>query len=136
MDTGRQRGLRRIELRLSPDEFASVVADAIASIPDEFHGYLERVAIDVADAPTAAEMRELDIKRPDELLGAYFGTPLTEQSVEDTRLGERVVIYQRNIERMCGTRAELVRQVAVTVLHEIGHHFGLDEADLEERGFG
>jgi predicted Zn-dependent protease with MMP-like domain len=123
-------------LRLSADEFAGVVADAIASIPAHLRRYLDGVAVDVADAPTRDEMRQLGVRRRDELLGAYFGTPLTERSVEDPRVGDRIVIYQRNIERMCETRDELVREVAVTVLHEIGHHFGLDEDDLEAHGFG
>ncbi len=123
-------------MRMTADEFGAVVSEAIASIPEDLREYLEGVAIDVADEPTADELRELGVRRRDELLGAYFGTPLTERSVEDARLGDRIVVYQRNLERMCRTREELVRQVAVTVLHEVGHHFGLDEDDLEERGFG
>jgi len=123
-------------MRMTADEFAAVVGEAIASIPEDLRKYLEGVAIDVADEPTADELRDLGVRRRDELLGSYCGTPLTERSVEDTRLGDRIVVYQRNLERICRTREELVRQVAVTVLHEVGHHFGLDEDDLEARGFG
>src|SRR5262249_21496964 len=123
-------------MRLSPDEFAGVVSEAIESIPAAFRQYLDGVAIDMAEAPTAEELRQLGVRRRDELLGAYFGTPLTERSVEQPTIGDRIVIYQRNLERMCRSRDELVRQVAVTVRHEIGHHFGLDEADLDERGYG
>lgn len=123
-------------MRLSAEEFAGVVAEAIQSIPAHLRRYLDGVAVDVAEAPTHEEMRQLGVEERDELLGAYFGTPLTERSVEDARVGDRIAIYQRNIERMCETREELVREVAVTVLHEIGHHFGLDEDDLEARGYG
>ena len=70
------------------------------------------------------------------LLGLYRGTPLTSRSVEqDTHLPDRITIYQRNIERMCGTRAEIIHEIRRTVFHEVGHHFGLDEDDLAELGY-
>lgn len=123
-------------MRLTPEEFEDAVAEAVESIPPEFRQYLDSVNVDVEDAPSREIARKLDVPR-DQLLGAYFGTPLTERHVEDPRpVGDRVVIYQSNIERMCRSRPELVRQIAVTVLHEIGHHFGMSEEELEERGFG
>jgi predicted Zn-dependent protease with MMP-like domain len=70
------------------------------------------------------------------LLGLYHGTPLTERGVEHhARLPDRITIYQRNIERICRTPAQIVQQVRKTVLHEVGHHFGMDESALEEMGY-
>ena len=77
------------------------------------------------------------IDNPRELLGLYRGTPLTERSVEHARhLPDHVTIYQRNIERCCRNKREAVEQIRRTVLHEVGHHFGLDEDDLAKMGYG
>lgn len=123
-------------MHLTPEEFENAVAEAIESIPAPFRQHLDSVNVDVEDAPSRETARQLKVPR-DQLLGVYFGTPLTERHVEDPRMvGDRVVIYQQNIERMCRTRADLVRQIAVTVLHEIGHHFGMTEEDLRQRGYG
>lgn len=78
----------------------------------------------------------MDVDDPTELLGMYHGTPLTEREFGlDGILPDRVVIYQRNLEAMCETREEIVEQIRITVLHEVGHHFGLDEDDLAELGY-
>ncbi|MFQ6048069.1 MAG: metallopeptidase family protein, partial [Phycisphaerae bacterium] len=66
----------------------------------------------------------------------YRGRPLTRRSVEHSgRLPEVVVIYQHNIERICHTAQQVIQQVRRTVLHEVGHHFGLDERQLRQLGY-
>ncbi len=123
-------------MKLTPDEFRLAVFDAIRSIPREFRDLLEEVSIEVAVEPTLAEARRAGVP-PDELLGLYDGVPLTERGIEDgPHPGDRIMIYQRNLERMCRTREELVEEIAVTVRHEIGHFFGLDEDELEDLGHG
>jgi len=123
-------------MRLSLDDFAKLVQEALDELPDFARPYLEGVVVDVEPMPQAEDCREAEVDDPRELLGLYHGLPLTERSIEDGfRPPDRITIYQRNIERMCGTRQEIVEQVRTTVLHEIGHHFGLDEADLEEMGY-
>lgn len=124
-------------MRLSDEAFAAVVQEAIDSVPESFHGYFEEIAIDIEDMPDAATCRDLDIDDPRTLLGLYRGTPLTERQVgAPYRYPERIVIYQRNIERLCRTKRQMVNQIRKTVLHEIGHHFGLDEDELDELGYG
>ncbi|GMV96160.1 MAG: metallopeptidase family protein [Phycisphaerae bacterium] len=124
-------------MRLSDEEFEQVVEEAIASIPEGFRRYMEDLAVDIEDSPDEATCRELRIRDPRGLLGLYRGTPITERHVEDSfRFPERIVIYQRNIERMCRTRRQMVDQIRTTVLHEIGHHFGLSERQLRELGYG
>lgn len=124
-------------MRVSDDEFDQLVERAIDSIPEGFLPYLDEIAIDVEDAPTPATCRDLDIEDPRGLLGYYHGTPLPHRHVEAPyRYPERIVIYKRNIERMCRTRPQIVSQIRKTVLHEIGHHFGLDEAQLRALGYG
>ena len=124
-------------MRLSDDEFEAVVDEAIRSIPEGFQGYLEEIAIDIEDMPDEATCRSVGIRDPRTLLGLYHGTPLTERHVDAPyRYPERIVIYQRNIERLCRTKRRMVEQIRRTVLHEIGHHFGLSEHQLRELGYG
>jgi predicted Zn-dependent protease with MMP-like domain len=124
-------------MRLSTDEFRSLVERALDTLPEQFLPYLDGLAVDVEPMPDEATLRSVGLDDPRALLGLYHGTPLTERSVEHTyRWPERIVIYQRNIERICRSPGQIVRQIRRTVLHEIGHHFGLDEDDLGELGYG
>lgn len=124
-------------MRISDEEFEQVVEDAMTSIPEGFHRYLQQVLVEIEDMPDEDTCEDLGLRDPRGLLGLYRGTPLTERHVEDHgRLPDRITIYQRNLERMCRTRQQMVDQIRRTVLHEVGHHFGLDERQLRELGFG
>jgi predicted Zn-dependent protease with MMP-like domain len=124
-------------MRLTDDAFEAVVDDAIRSIPEGFNRYLEEIVVDVEDMPDEATCDDLGLRDPRSLLGLYRGTPLTGRHVDAPyRYPERIVIYQRNIERVCRTRRQMVAQIRKTVLHEIGHHFGLNEQQLRELGYG
>jgi len=113
-----------------------VIEDAMNSIPEGFSQYLREVVIDVEEMPDEVTCRELRLRDPRTLLGLYRGTPLTQRHVEAPyRFPERIVIYQQNIERICRTREQMVDQIRRTVLHEVGHHFGLNERQLRELGF-
>ena len=123
-------------MHLSDDEFAGVIEDAIESIPEGFHKYLRDVVVDIEGIPDAKTCEELHLCDPRALLGLYRGTPLTQRHVEAPfRFPERIVIYQENIERICRSKAQMVDQIRRTVLHEVGHHFGLNEQQLRELGF-
>ena len=92
------------------------------SLPEEFQGYLENVVVLVEDEP------------PDDMpdvMGLYEGIPLVERSIDDTMLPDCITLYKGPIERVCSTHAEIRAEIGVTVLHEIGHYFGLDEDQLE-----
>jgi len=124
-------------MHLSEDEFADVVTEAAATVPEGFVRYMKDIVIDVEDYPDTRTCRELGLRSRDTLLGLYRGTPITRRHVEAPyRYPERIVIYQRNIERICRTRKQMIEQIRKTVLHEIGHHFGLDEDDLRRLGYG
>jgi len=127
-------------MRVSREEFRKLVAEAIEDVPEQFRAYLDNLAVEVEPIPDRSargRLRSVGLTDPRDLLGIYEGTPLTERSVEQpTRWPERIVVYQDNIQRICRTRRQIVRQVRKTVLHEIGHHFGLEEEDLEELGYG
>jgi len=124
-------------MRLSRQAFCALVDRALAGLPARFEEHLRDLSVDVEDQPDPQTLRDLGLQDPWSLLGLYQGHPLTERSVDQSvRFPEHIVIYQRNVERACRTRAEIVRQVRKTVLHEIGHHFGLDEDELDDLGYG
>lgn len=120
------------DLGLSERRFRELVAEALDELPAEFGDLLDNVAVVVEDEPSAEELRELgmDPDDGDELLGLYQGTPLGERGFQYGELPDRVVIYRGPILRIARTRREVIEQVQETVLHELGHHFGLEEADL------
>ena len=123
-------------MRVSANEFQVLVAKALAELPGAFHEYLDGVAVDVEPMPGPRDLCDADVDDPRDLLGLYHGVPLTERSVSETvHMPDRIVIYQKNIQAICRTRRQIVEQVRTTVLHEIGHHFGLDEEELDTLGY-
>ncbi|MEW6199476.1 MAG: metallopeptidase family protein [Planctomycetota bacterium] len=122
-------------IRVSERDFDRAVEQALAEIPDEFQPYLENVVVEVRRRPDAKLMREHDV--PADLLGLYVGVPLEEKGPElaPTPMPDRILIFHDNLCGMCSSWDELVDEIRVTVLHEIGHHFGLDEDRLSELGY-
>ena len=117
-------------------QFGDLVERALAELPEEFAEFLEEVPIEVRDQPSAAQLQRAGVGRGGLLLGLYVGRPRTLRSVEDSgAMPDAIFIFQQPIEAVCHNERELVRQVRVTVLHEIGHHFGLNEDDLERLGY-
>lgn len=115
-----------MKLRLSREVFDGLVEQAVAELPRVFRDKLSNVAIEVIDLP---RQRERD---GDALMGLFEGIPMTEKSAFQTAEPDRVFLYQRNIESACHTRKELVREIRLTLLHELGHYFGLGEEELED----
>lgn len=122
-------------IRVSEREFDRAVEAALEAVPGTFRLYLENVVIEVQPRPTRAFCREHDV--PDDLLGIYVGVPLEDKGPElaPTPLPDRIVVFRDNLCEMCETVDELVDEIRITVLHEIGHHFGLDEDRLAELGY-
>lgn len=108
----------------------------MADIPSALVPYMQDITIDVEPVPDDATCAAAGVRDRRTLLGLYQGTPLTLRGVDDSlRRPDRITIYQRNIERMCRSRADVIRQIRKTVFHEVGHHFGLDEDDLADLGY-
>ena len=123
-------------MHLSNEQFEQVVQQALDSIPPDFTHYLQDIAVDIEDTPDPQVLRELRLRDPRTLLGLYRGTPLNRRHVDaPCRYPERVIVYKANIERICRTRKQMIDQIRRTVLHEVGHHFGLDENQLRNLGF-
>lgn len=116
--------------------FRQLVADALDSLPDEFLQRMENVAVMVEDLPPEqhrpSRLPKPRDKRPRKLLlGLFVGVPTTQRSIFSLPDGPaRIVLYQENIEAVCATDDEIRRQVRLTVIHEVGHYFGMSEEQL------
>ena len=123
--------------RVSKSEFGRLVELAMQELPEQFVEFLEEVPVEVRDRPSKKMLKDVGLGARDLLLGLYVGRPMTERSVEDSgRMPDVIYIFQEDVELASGSEDELVEQVRTTVLHEIGHHFGLSEDDLDELGYG
>ncbi|GGB89325.1 hypothetical protein N798_08175 [Knoellia flava TL1] len=112
-----------------PEEFESIVEEALDDVPEELMGMLDNVVFLVEDEPPADDP---------ELLGVYDGIPLTERD-SGWGLGnlpDRITLFRGPLTRMCDDLDDLREEIAVTVVHEIAHHFGIDDATLHELGWG
>ncbi len=116
--------------------FDATFEDVLSHVPRSIHELIERVPIILEDQPSDAILAELDAA-PDGLCGLHTGIPLTEQSVEDGGvLPETIHLYRRGILAAATSDEDLREEIRITLLHELGHHFGLDEAALERLGYG
>jgi predicted Zn-dependent protease with MMP-like domain len=123
--------------RVSKAQFMELVDSAVSDLPEEFARFLEEVPIEVHEVPSSAHVARLNLARGNLLLGLYVGRPRTHRSVEDSgAMPDVIYLFQRNIESICNSEQELIDQVRKTVLHEIGHHFGMSEEDLDALGYG
>lgn len=115
-------------LEMTRDRFEELVSEALDRIPPELTRVMDNVAVFVEDEPSADDP---------ELLGLYEGTPLTERGEWYAGvLPDRISIYMGPTLRYCETADEVVHEVAVTVVHEVAHHFGIEDARLHELGWG
>jgi predicted Zn-dependent protease with MMP-like domain len=115
---------------MSQEEFELAVGDALDAIPPDLAAAMNNVVILVEDEPPPGQERTL--------LGLYEGTPLTERGEwwAAGSLPDRITVFRGPTLRMCRSREEVVAEVAVTVVHEIAHHFGIEEDRLHELGWG
>jgi len=114
-------------------QFEHRVAEALASIPRQFRDAMQNIAIVVEDEPSRELLDEMEIEPPDTLFGLYQGTPLTERtSSYGNTLPDRVLIFQGPHERETEDDDDLIVCIGETLIHEIGHYFGLSEEEIEE----
>jgi predicted Zn-dependent protease with MMP-like domain len=115
---------------LEREQFAKVMQEVVDSLPEEFRDRIRNVAVLVQDFPPGQSPSSHPKKF---LLGLFHGVPMTRKSVFDLSTGpDYVVLYQKNIEAVCSTEAEVREQIRRTVIHEFGHYFGMDEEQLKD----
>jgi predicted Zn-dependent protease with MMP-like domain len=123
---------RRRSLAVSDEEFAMLVRQALDGLPADYAKLLTNVAVVVEDEPPREILEDLELESEDDLLGLYQGASLDSESFFHAggQLPARISIYRGPILRLCRTKAEVVQEVRDTVVHEIGHHFGLDDEEM------
>ena len=124
---------RDIRRRYRPDRraFESLVAEVLASLPPPFRDKVSNVAVAVAEWPSADEAGTAGLPPEDDLLGLYHGTPYGERGTDyHLAVPDRITIYRRPILAVCRTEAEVRDEIRTTVLHEVGHYFGLSDDEL------
>jgi len=118
---------------MTREKFEQLVAEAITLIPKRFRREMRNIAIVVEDEPSAELLEEMEIEPPDSLYGLYHGTPLTERtSGYGNTLPDRVTLFKTPIEEDCDDEDDVRAVIGETLIHEVGHYFGLSEEEIEE----
>lgn len=115
-------------------EFELLVGRALRRLPREFRRRLDGIAVVIEDEPTPEQREELGLAPKELLFGLYDGVPLTDPDRYSATIAfpDRIILFQRSFERACSTKEEVEEEIRLTVIHEVGHHFGLDEEELHE----
>ena len=116
--------------------FARLATEVLESLPEEFRARITNVEVVIADWPTPEDLEEAGLSPEDTLFGLYQGTPLPERGIEAPPLfPDRITIFQGPLEEWCESESEIREEVRTTVIHEIAHHFGIEEDRLTELGW-
>ena len=113
--------------------FEQLVAEALTLIPRRFRREMKNLALVVESEPSAELLAEMEIEPPDSLYGLYQGTPLPERTWGfGNALPDRITLFQRPIEEDCEDEDDIRAVIGETLIHEVGHYFGLSEEEIEE----
>ena len=120
-------------MKVSEEEFEGLVVEAINSLPEKFKEKMENIAIAIEDLPSQELLIEMKIKSPYGLLGLYRGVPYPGRGIWYRNvLPDKIIIFKKPIEVRCRNKEDIKESVRRVVIHEIGHYFGLGEADLRK----
>ncbi len=119
---------------LTRGEFERVVSEALESLPERFSRLIENVVIAVEDEPTAEDFESVegDSDGDSELLGIYRGVALTRRTHDVPLLPDEIAVFRGPINRVTRTRDQVVQEVRETIIHEVGHYFGLDDDEMPD----
>jgi predicted Zn-dependent protease with MMP-like domain len=118
---------------MTRQQFERLVAEAVTLIPKRFRREMKNLALVVEEEPSATLLQEMAIEPPDSLYGLYQGIPLPDRSWSDgNRLPDKITLFQRPIEEDCEDDDEIRAVIGETLIHEVGHYFGLSEEEIEE----
>jgi len=119
-------------MKVTEEEFEELVKEAVYSLPEKFKKKMENIAVVIEDLPSQKLLMEMKIKSPYGLLGLYRGVPYPRRGIWYRNvLPDKIIIFKRPIEVRCRNKEDIKESVRRVVIHEIGHYFGLGEADLQ-----
>ena len=114
-------------------KFEELVDKAYQKIPEKFKQKMENIVITVEDYPTQEDLGHLKSRGKNILLGLYRGTPLPQRSIwQVARMPDKIVLFQKNIEKICSSEKEVEEKVYEVLQHEIAHYFGLSDREIYE----
>jgi len=114
-------------------QFAELVTEAVDNLPLEYLSKLNNIDIVIEDYPTTSQLHKVKCKRGETLLGLYEGIPVTVRSqYYNMILPDKITIFQKSIEERCVGKDEIVKEIKRIVEHEIAHHFGINDARLDQ----
>ncbi len=118
---------------ITREDFTKVIAETLDSLPKEFRRRIRNVAVLVQELPPDQPLSPPGAPRRI-VLGVFHGVPMTKKSVFQGPIGspDYVVLYKKNIEAICSTEAEVREQIRLTLMHELGHYFGMTEEQLRD----
>jgi predicted Zn-dependent protease with MMP-like domain len=121
-------------MRVSRPEFESIVSEALDRLPVAFAELMDNISVQVREAPDQQTIRDLDLDpRRDTLFGLYTGVPLDQRGGwYGNVLPDVIVLYRRPLLAASRSRRDLIHQIQLTLLHEIGHHFGFSDAEMDD----
>jgi len=120
-------------MKVTEEEFEELVTEAISTLPEKFRERMENIAIVIEDLPSQELLREMKIRSPYGLLGLYRGVPYSRRGIwYKNVLPDKIIIFKKPIEIRCKNKEDIKESVRKVVIHEIGHYFGLGEADLRK----
>jgi len=120
-------------MKVTKEEFEELVTKAISSLPEKFKEKMENIVVVIESLPSQELLREMKIKSPYGLLGLYRGIPYTRRGIWYRNvMPDKIIIFKKPIEVRCRNKEDIKESVRRVVVHEIGHYFGLGEADLRK----
>lgn len=117
-------------MRVSPEEFEALVEKALDQFPEQFARLLDNVFVVVEEEPSEEVLRETETPPGEEILGLYQGISLADRGSAYSALPDQVTLYRGPLLRITSSRRELIREIRDTLVHELGHHFGLSDEEM------
>ena len=117
---------------MDDNKFKELVKEALDSLPKEFGKKLNNVSVTVDYYPTPYQLRKANIPPYSLLFGLYEGVPQTKRGIYYSNIPDKITIFKNAIEQVCQTEEKIKEKVRQTLIHEIGHHFGLSEEELRK----
>ena len=123
---------------MTRERFEAIAEEEFADLPEPFRQRMENVRIVIEDVDSPAQRRQAGLGRSSMLLGLYEGVPLPRRGIDYgvvPVMPDTITLFQKNIESIARSESDVRRQIRETLIHEIAHHFGMDEDEIREAGY-